>query len=108
MKVVHSNSVVESKVTPGWRCASTPRSGLPSTVASPDPGREGAYGTVGVRVRCSGPSKKCPASSDAGSGNEKTALVQPLESLQYKKAGRRGREREGSRKVDGGREADGS
>ena len=47
---------------------STPRSGLPSAVASPDPGKGGAYGTVGARVGCSGPSKKCSAgaSSDAG------------------------------------------
>ena len=95
-EVIHSNSVVESKVTPG---VGVRRASFNSCFARSRKGRG---------VRCSGPSKKCPAPGDAGSGKEKTALVQPLESLQYKEAGRRGREREGSRKVDGGREADGS
>ncbi len=73
MWVVESNSVVDSKATPG----------LPSAISSPDLRREGACGTAGVGVRCLDPSKKCPAraSCDAGEGKKKPALVVALESL---------------------------
>ena len=58
VRVVHSNSVVEWKVTQG---VSVQLPELSLAVASADPRRRRAHGTVGVRVRCSGPSKKCSA-----------------------------------------------
>ena len=99
MKGVHSNSVVESKVTPGWRYASTPRSGLPSAVASHDLEGKGHMGrweyAYGVWARQRNTQRGRRAMR--GVGKRKPALLQSLESLQYKKAGRRDRGTEGSR-----------
>ena len=108
MEVIHSNSAVESKVTPGVGVRLHPEVGASfnSCFARSRKGR-GVWDGGSTRT-VFGPVKEMPSVERCGSGKEKTALVQPLESLQYKKAGRRGREREASRKVDGGREADGS
>ena len=60
--------------------------GLPLVVAPLSLRREGAYGTAGVRARCSDSSNKCSARalSDVGMGKSKPALMLASESLQYK------------------------
>ena len=73
VRVAESNSVVESKAT-GVEIRLHPEvvASFGGYVAGPR--RGGLYGTVGVRIRCLGPSKICSgrASSDAGNGKEKT------------------------------------
>ena len=65
------HGMVESKATLG----------LPSALASPDLRKDGVYSTARTGVRCLNPSTKhsARASSDAGVGKRKPALVLALE-----------------------------
>ena len=76
-----------------------------------DPRSEGAYGTVGVCVWCSGTSKIYPvrASNDAGDGKERAGSCAVIGVVSVQ--GRHGKRTGGGKtagKVDGGRVADGS
>ena len=85
--------------------------GAPLVVALPSLRKKRAYGTAGVRARCSDSSEKCSAraSSNAKDGKKRTGSCVGIGVASVQgRPGRRTGEGKAEYKADGGRIADGS